>query len=544
MHLTNKEVKKILLDESYVSAEDMKRAEKEIKKSGLDLVEYLRSKNLINKNLLGQAIAEYYGLSFVDLAVKSPSREQVLKIPEKTAKKYEAVLFVEDKKEVTIATSNPKKKGIKQALKRIFKTKKIKLAFALEEDLDKFFSYYKKTLNTRFNKIIKKGEGFAPEVIKEIIKDSIFFEASDIHFEPYEEEAVIRFRVDGVLQEAGRVPKKYYTNIINRIKVKAHLRIDEHSATQDGSIRFNLDGKEVDVRVSLVPTLNGEKAVLRILTNHVGMLTLNNLGLTGEDEQKIMEAINKPFGMILVAGPTGSGKTTTLYSLLKNVNNPEVNITTIEDPVEYRIKGINQIQVNSETNLTFARGLRSIVRQDPDIILVGEIRDEDTAEIAINAALTGHLLLSTFHANNASAVIPRLLEMGLEPFMISSTLELIITQRLAREICSNCRYSFKFKKSDWPKLPDKYAKKLSGKNLYKGKGCPNCNDTGYSGRIGLFEIIEVNKKLHEVIVTNPSVTEIWKAAQKQGSKSLFEDGLEKVKTGQTTLDEIMRVASV
>ncbi|MBT4448047.1 MAG: type II/IV secretion system protein, partial [Candidatus Komeilibacteria bacterium] len=270
----------------------------------------------------------------------------------------------------------------------------------------------------------------------------------------------------------------------------------------------------------------------------------SNLGLSIKHQEILEEEARKPFGMILVTGPTGSGKTTTLYALLKLLNKPEVNITTIEDPVEYKIPGINQIQINNQTNLSFAKGLRSIVRQDPDIILVGEIRDEETAEISVNAALTGHLLLSTFHSNDAATAIPRLLDMEVEPFLLASTLELVIAQRLARRICEHCRVSInkedkvikKLIKNIDPKLADKIS------TLYKGKGCNICSDTGYSGRTALYEIIKVSAEMQDLILQNPSKQQLWDLAQKQGSVSLFEDGLEKVKSGVTTLEELMRVS--
>lgn len=328
------------------------------------------------------------------------------------------------------------------------------------------------------------------------------------------------------------------------MKVEAHLRIDEHQSAQDGAIRWlDANGNETDLRLSILPTLDGEKIVIRLLAKYVRGFQLVDLGL-GEEDQKIIEAsAQKPFGMILVVGPTGSGKTTSLYALLKLVNNPTINITTIEDPVEYRIAGVNQIQVNSATGLTFAKGLRSIVRQDPDLILVGEIRDQETSEISINAALTGHLLFSTFHANDAAAAIPRLLDMGTEPFLLASTLELIIAQRLARRICENCRYSVNLQKEEINKIPSYLRNKFDEKTMiYRGKGCSACNFTGYQGRIALFEIIKTSPELQETIMGNPSSQQIWEVSRKQGARSLFEDGLEKVKTGLITLEEVFRVA--
>ncbi|MFZ2881813.1 MAG: GspE/PulE family protein, partial [Candidatus Moraniibacteriota bacterium] len=359
------------------------------------------------------------------------------------------------------------------------------------------------------------------------IEDALILNASDIHFEPQVDIVVIRFRVDGVLQEVGRIPKTYYDNMLNRIKVQANLRTDEHASAQDGAIHYENAENTADIRVSMVPILDGEKVVMRILSKYVRGFNLSSLGLSAENERILNEAVKKPFGMILVVGPTGSGKTTTLYSLIRMLNRTEVNIATIEDPVEYKIQGINQIQVNKETNLTFSQGLRSIVRQDPDIILVGEIRDDETVEISVNAALTGHLLFSTFHANDAETAIPRLLDMKIEPFLLASTIELIIAQRLVRRICENCRYSYLEKKQ----------------TFYKGKGCDVCNNTGYKGRIAIFEFIQVTQEMQDLVLKHPSSNEIWKLAKKQGSKTLFEDGMEKVKNGTTTLEELRRVAA-
>lgn len=322
------------------------------------------------------------------------------------------------------------------------------------------------------------------------------------------------------------------------------MRIDEHFAAQDGSMRFEKGETVFDLRTSIVPTVEGEKIVLRILAAYVQGFGLSNLGMSEAHQRILAEVAQKPFGMILVTGPTGSGKTTTLYAVLKLLHHPDVNITTIEDPVEYKVIGINQIQVNPQTNLTFAKGLRSIVRQDPDIILVGEIRDEETAEIAVNAALTGHLLLSTFHANDAATAIPRLLDMKVEPFLLASTIEVIIAQRLVRKICITCRYSISSTSKKigeaFPGAKDFFQEKKI--TLYAGKGCDACGHTGYQGRAAIFEFIRVTPDLQDLILNNPSTKEIWKLAKAQGSKTVFEDGIEKVRNGTTTLEELVRVA--
>lgn len=542
--LNNAQIKEILLKGDYLNEEDLKQAEQSAEKERLSLSDYLLSQNLINKDLLGQAIAEFFKVEYADLNSRQPSREQVLKIPERVAKKYRLVLFQEDKKATIVTTDNPKQKGILTAVRKVLKKKKIKLAYSLPEDIEAILSYYRKTLEARFIKIIKSRGKIAPEIIEEIINDALAFRASDIHFEPRLKEVVVRFRIDGVLQEAGRIPRNYYENILNRIKVQANLRIDEHFSAQDGVIRFEKKDNVVDMRVSVVPTVDGEKIAIRLLAQYIRGLSLSDLGLLKRDQQLVAEAARKPFGMILAAGPTGSGKTTTLYALLKTINKPEVNITTIEDPVEYKVAEVNQIQVNNQTNLSFARGLRAIVRQDPDIILVGEIRDKETAEIAVNAALTGHLLLSTFHANNAATAIPRLLDMGIEPFLLASTLEVVVAQRLARRLCESCRYSYSEKFSNIEKLIPNAKEYFKGETvtLYKSKGCPSCGGLAYKGRVGIFEIIKITPDMENLILKNPSSGEIWDLAKKQGARSLFDDGVEKVKNGITSLEELLRIA--
>lgn len=543
--LTDEQIIKILLDGSYVESDDVKKAEDFAKKYQKSVLDYFLSQEIINEDLFGQAVAEFFGVSYADLNTLVPSAKQVATIPENVARKYRVVLFSEAEGGVEITTDNPRQKELAVVLKNIFPKKKIKISYSLSEDINAILSQYRKPLDTRFAKIINTKNSVAPEIIDEIIDDALFFRSSDIHFEPKKEEVVVRFRVDGILREAGKIPIKYYENILNMIKVQARLRIDDHFSAQDGSIRVTKKDRNIDLRISIVPTLSGEKIVVRVLADYVRSLAVSDIGFSANDQDVLEKSSKKPFGMILVTGPTGSGKTTTLYSLLRQLNRPEVNIMTIEDPVEYQITEINQIQVNVQTNLNFAKGLRSIVRQDPDIILVGEIRDEETAEIAVNAALTGHLLLSTFHANDAATAIPRLLDMKIEPFLLASTLDLVIAQRLVRKVCDKCRYSFSMSQKE---IKENFsgAETFFGKNnntFYKGKGCDNCNHSGYIGRIAIFELIQISKEMQDLILKNPSSNQIWEIARAQGSKTLFEDGVEKVKRGITTLEELYRVAA-
>ena len=539
------DIAEILLKGNYVSDEDIKKAQNFAKAGHTSVEEYLLGHGVITQNLLGQAIAEYYKVPYADLAAKPPSKEYVLKIPKELAINNHLVLFDENETHATIATDNVSSALKTQTtLQQYFPNKKISFAYATSSQIESAFIHYRKPLETRFTAIIATQTKVAPEIIEEIVSDALTFKASDIHFEPQATTVMVRFRIDGILHEAGRIPKEIYENILNRIKVQARMRIDEHFAAQDGAIRFPKDGGFVDMRVSLIPTLDGETIVIRLLAEYVKGFTFADLGVSQKDQEILLRAAKKPFGMILVTGPTGSGKSTTLYSLIKVLNNPSVNITTIEDPVEYKILGINQIQVNAQTDLTFAKGLRSIVRQDPDIMLVGEIRDLETAEIAVNAALTGHLLFSTFHANDAATAIPRLLDMGIEPFMMASSLELVIAQRLVRKICAQCRVSFTTSLSEIEKIVPN-AKRFFPKNtvsLYKGKGCDNCGNTGFKGRTAIYELILIEEEMRDLILKNPSTQEIQALATKNGSRSLFEDGLDKVNTGVTTINELLRVA--
>ena len=419
------------------------------------------------------------------------------------------------------------------------------MAYSFPKDIESLFLSYRQPLTARLNNALKDAPGFAPKILEELFEEASIDKVSDIHFEPREDSAIIRFRVDGVLQTLGDIPKALYENILNRIKVQSRLRIDKHREPQDGAMRMTIQGKEVDLRISIVPIADGEKTVVRILSAYISELSLTNLGLSASSQKLLYQVAKKPFGMIIVTGPTGSGKTTTLYALIRLLNQPEVNITTIEDPIEYKITGVNQIQVNEATGITFAKGLRSIIRQDPNIILVGEIRDVETAEIAVNAALTGHLLFTTFHANDAATAIPRLLDMGVEPFLMASTLELIVAQRLVRTICQSCKMSQSYPRdyihNYFPNLKNHFLDESI--TLYRGKGCPVCKGTGYKGRVAIFEFIQVSQNMKELIMQKPSVNQIWQKAKETGAKGLFEDGMEKVKTGITTLEEVLRVAS-
>ena len=370
--------------------------------------------------------------------------------------------------------------------------------------------------------------------------------ASDIHFEPYSDYVLIRFRLDGVLHEINKLPKSSYPSVVSRIKVMAKLNVAEKRLPQDGRIRIRIGEKEMDLRVSTLPTIFGERVVIRLLDRSTKILTLKELGYMEDDLKKLENMISKPYGLILVTGPTGSGKSTTLYASLLKLKSPRKNIITIEDPIEYQIDGISQIQVNPKINLTFANGLRSILRQDPDIIMVGEIRDLETAEIAIHASMTGHLVLSTLHTNDAPSAVTRLVDMGVESFLVASSLEGVIAQRLVRRICNNCKTEFVPSDTEIEEINRLTGEDIvsPGDKLYKGKGCEQCFGTGYKGRIAICEIMEVDEEMRSTISKTPESTVIRKKALEKGMKTLLKDGVQKALSGITTVEEVIQATKV
>lgn len=371
------------------------------------------------------------------------------------------------------------------------------------------------------------------DIVDGLITQAAAERASDIHLDPSVGDLKVRFRVDGVLQRKYTIPKHLHSELISRIKVLAHLRTDEHQATQDGRFRFSHETTTLDVRVSIAPTFYGENVVLRLLTNRHEVHTLASLGFSEKNQQIVGGVLKRQSGMILSTGPTGSGKTTTLYTLLSMRNTSEVSIITIEDPIEYAIENVKQLQVNSRTGLTFANGLRSILRQDPNIIMVGEIRDTETASIAVNTALSGHLLLSTLHTNTAATTLPRLLDMGVDAYLVASTISVAIGQRLVRTICKECK--------DSRKATNFESEVVGSKTIYFGRGCERCNDSGYTGRLCMSEILLATDQLRDAIIRKASAKELEAIAIQNGMVPMREDGIEKIRQGHTTLEEVLRV---
>ncbi|KKS95787.1 MAG: Type II secretion system protein E [Microgenomates group bacterium GW2011_GWC1_43_13] len=543
----------LLLDESTIAKAENYAASTKSPSLLASLVE----SGVITEDQISTVIADYYKVPVISLSKVSIPESVAHIIPEKVARKQKAIVFAKDGSGVKVALNDPSNQTILALVSK--KTgMKVTPYYASASDVEGTIQLYKKALQKTIDELLKEYvkqatlyQGDLPiiKVVDVLINAAYQDRASDIHIEPEEKTSLIRFRIDGVLQDVLRVPREIHERIISRIKVLSNLRTDEHLSAQDGKMTEKLEEENLDIRVSIIPITEGEKAVLRLLSGHAREYTLSDLGMNPADLQKVTKAFNKTYGMILSTGPTGSGKTTSIYAILKILNTREKNIMTIEDPVEYRIQGANQVQVNAKTNLTFANGLRSILRQDPNVIFVGEIRDSETAGIAVNAALTGHLVLSTLHTNDAATAIPRLTDMKVEPFLVASTVNIIIAQRLVRQICSACKVEERIPVTELSKhFPELLVQKYFGSKdevaIHKGKGCKICRQTGYLGRVGLFEVLEITKGIRKLISERVDSDVIAQAAIKEGMKTMLDDGLEKIASGMTTIEEIIRVTKV
>ena len=539
---------------NVIPARELESAYKESQKSANPLGQILIQKELIADENLGKVIADNLKLPFVSLAKAQITQDVLRIVPEIIARRDKIIAFERGDDGLKVAMANPKDEQIIKSLAK--KTgDPIVPYYATEQDIENTIHLYQKEMQSTFNnllnqqvekaKIMVAKEVPVAKIVDLLVEYAYENKASDIHIEPNETESLIRFRIDGILHDVLKLPHDLHAQLVSRIKVLSKLRIDEHLSAQDGKMQEKLPQEKLDIRVSIVPIVEGEKVVLRLLSSHSRQFALSDLGMFNYDVAKVKNGFTKPYGMVLSTGPTGSGKTTTIYAILKIINTRDKNIDTIEDPVEYDIAGINQIQVNPKTNLTFADGLKSILRQDPDVIFVGEIRDKETAGISTNAAMTGHLVLSTLHTNNAATALPRLIDMGVEPFLVASTINIIIGQRLVRKICVKCRYSLPTSTKDLAKNipPDMIAKNFGDKKeirVYLGKGCPICHNTGYSERIGLFEVMEVSSVIRNLIEQKTSADKIEEEAIKGGMVTMLEDGLRKVKLGITSVEEILR----
>jgi len=557
--LTAQEIINLLQKSKISTPKELAELSSYAEKNKLTFPEALIQRDVISDEELGKLLSTHFSLPFVNLSKLVIPPEAFDSIPFSIAEKYKIVIFSRDDKVLKISTSAPPVGS--EILENIAKKTglKIELYYSGELDVENVLQNHRQDLQSTFEKLLKDGvtttnvdgtdDPPVEKIVNLLIETAYHEKTSDIHIEPQEKNAIIRFRIDGILSDVLTVPKLLHDRLVTRIKVMSSLRTDEHLSAQDGKIKFHTKEVYFDLRVSIIPIVDGEKVVMRLLTSNLGDFGLSDLGMNEKDMEKVKNAFNKSYGMLLSTGPTGSGKTSSIYSILKILNAREKNITTIEDPVEYRIVGANQIQVNNRTNLTFANGLRSILRQDPNIIFVGEIRDNETAGIAINAALTGHLVLSTLHTNTAAAAISRFIDMDVEPFLVASTVSVIVGQRLVRRICDKCRVSFTITREELLKsLSDDMISKHYipvGKNkeirIYKGKGCKFCHNTGYAGRIGLFEVLEVSKKIRELIAKRVGTDEILDQAKKEGFNTMQDDGLDKITKGITTIEEVLRV---
>lgn len=556
--VSDEELKVLLVKNKFLDDNGWNNLVEFAKNSNILVSDATIEKDIIADSDLGKLVADYLKIPFISLTKMSIAEDVFHIIPERVARKQKAIPFARDKDGIKIAMLNPLNKDFLALVSKKTGDKVIPY-LATERDLYNTFYIYRQDLQRTIEKMIQDGSipteenpvSDAPiaKIVDLLISYAYEDKASDIHIEPQEKNSLVRFRLDGILHDVLYLPKNLHDRVITRIKVLSKLRTDEHLSPQDGKMRMKFEDEFLDIRVSIIPIAEGEKVVLRLLASHFRQFSLQDLGMNEVDLKKIEKAISKSYGMILSTGPTGSGKTTTIYAILKILNIREKNITTIEDPIEYRIKGVNQIQVNPKTNLTFASGLRSILRQDPNIIFVGEIRDDETAGIAVNAALTGHLVLSTLHTNDAATALPRLTDMKVEPFLVASTINVIIAQRLVRKICESCRESYTIKQSDLDKnLPPDVVKKFFGSRenitIYRGKGCKICHFTGYSGRIGIFEVLELSKNIKKKIVELADSDVIERLAIEEGMTSMLGDGVYKVLNGMTSIEEVLRVTKV
>ncbi len=533
----------------------------EEKKTGKNVFKILVSHGYIKEDVLLAAVADSLGMEFVDLSKLNIERSAINKMSASTAKFYNIVPIKVQGSAVVIAVGDPLNMKLLDDL-RFVTGLGIKMVVAKGDDIKKAVERYYGEEEESLGDVIDEAEktsgkaiakdGSNVDKLKEIASQApvvkllnmvllraVREKASDIHFEPFEKDYKIRYRIDGVCYDAAHPPKDLSLAISSRIKVMANLDVAEYRLPQDGRIMLDISGKSVDLRVSTLPTLYGESIVMRVLDKSVVSLSLDQLGMGDNIKSSLRGLIKRPNGILLTTGPTGSGKTTTLYSCLREINKVEYKIITVEDPVEYDVEGIIQVAINQKIDLTFAKTLRHMLRQDPDVLMVGEIRDSETAEIAIQSALTGHLVFSTLHTNDAPGAVIRLIDMGVEPFLITSTIRASIAQRLIRVICPKCKKSYEPKKYEINELGFK-ADEVKGIKFYKGEGCSECNGSGYKGRTGIYELFMMDDKLRELVVKRSSPAVIRGAAQASGMKTLREDGAAKVLSGITTAEEVLR----
>ena len=568
-----------LFKQGKISGKVLKKILAEAKEVSLAPDEFLETKKIVNEEEVAQAKSAIYELPYVDIYGLTVPREILNIIPKETAEHYQITAFKKEDNILSVAILNPDDYKAREAVDFTGRRKNLKTKFFVPttSGLKNVLTQYSglaveveeavTAAEARFAPVLK-GERTWAEISKEeiskaapitklvssVLTYAVDNNASDVHIEPLADKTRIRCRIDGVLKETAMLPLHLHSAIVSRVKVMANLKLDETRIPQDGRIRLVVSKRRIDLRVSTYPLLGAEKAVMRILDPTKMIYTLKGLGFWGRGKKIIEKALLRPHGMILLTGPTGCGKTTTLYAIMKILNQVKVNIVTLEDPIEYYLEGVNQSQVKPDIGYTFASGLRSVIRQDPDVIMVGEIRDKETAELATHAALTGHVVLSTLHTNDAFGAVPRLIDMGIEPFLISSSLSMVVAQRLVRKICEHCKKKVvplpgaekmikeALKANDEINLADYIDKKQGVLNFYRGQGCSRCANDGYKGRTAIFEALEITDQMKDIIVSGCKLADVRKEFARQKMTFMLNDGYIKTLQGITTLEEVLRVA--
>ncbi|TSC83109.1 MAG: type IV pilus assembly protein PilB [Parcubacteria group bacterium Gr01-1014_19] len=567
VQIPDDKLKEILAKDGAVSEKDFDAVTKDAKRMGQSVADVLVSRNFIKSGYYNGLLARYFGVELANLS-NQPIDESALRLlSEDLARQKRLVAFAKEQDgTLDVAMADPTDLATLEFLASRLGTK-VRPYLATDEDLKKGFAVYGRKSADDFRKIIEENiqatlraevagkiekeaaqELPVVSIVDNIVSYAISSRASDIHIEILEDGVLVRYRVDGILHEITKMPKEVHTSIVARLKLLSGLRLDEHSKPQDGRFRYQAGGDLIDIRVSVIPAFYGEKVEMRLLSSTARALSFEELGMLPDTIKTLQENIAKTYGIVLVTGPTGSGKSTTLYSMLSVLNKPEVNISTIEDPVEYDMKYINQMQVNEAAGITFPNGLRALLRQDPNIIMVGEIRDAETSEIAVQAALTGHLVLSTLHTNDAASAIPRLFDLKVEPFLAAAVLNALVAQRLVRKICPDCIQSYPVT-PDIVKVVQSQMKSLGideeykpPRALFRGKGCVTCSNIGYKGRIAIYEAFSVDADLRNAIVDPKfNLDALKKILRQKGFITMFEDGLRKVAKGMTTIEEVLRV---
>jgi len=564
MAVAAKSLESVLVQHGRISEETLERA-RERQREGKGLGDVLQEMGAIDSATWARAVADHFGLPFRDtLPEGNDVLELINTLPINFAKRCLILPVAHEGNQVLVAVADPSNIGavddlrlllrkplkvfvapaplIMEAINRAYDLASAGSASELMDDLDtERLDLEPSDFEGPQDLIDAVDEAPIIRLVNRLIFQAAKDRASDIHIEPFERELLVRFRIDGILYDILSPPKRFQPIIISRVKIMAELNIAEKRLPQDGRIRIRLAGKDIDIRVSIVPTAHGERVVMRLLDKATTVLQLEELGLMGFKHDTVSRLIKQSHGILLVTGPTGSGKTTTLYACLSKINTTDKNIITIEDPVEYQLHGIGQIEVNPKIDLTFANGLRSILRQDPDVIMVGEIRDTETAEIAIQAALTGHLVFSTLHTNDSFGAMTRLLEMGIEPFLVSSSVIGVMAQRLVRRVCPNCRVPYTPTREEIEEIGIT-PQRLAGRQIYKqGTGCAQCKDKGYKGRTGIHELLVVDDEVRSLVMKSADAASIRRTATAHGMNTLREDGADKVLDGVTTVEEVLRV---